>query len=76
MFKLYQKIRSWFLPKHEGPFGWSPEEFVKARRWAKSQPHPTVPQLSLWDFVNSNHIDSEYKLSEINKIKQNSKSTI
>ncbi len=76
MFKLYQKIRSWFLPKHEGTFGWSPEEFVKARRWAKTQPHPTVPQLSLWDFVNSNHIDSEYKLNEINKIKQNSKSTI
>ena len=76
MFKLYQKIRSWFLPKHEGLFGWSPEEFVKARRWAKTQPHPTVPQLSLWDFVNSNHIDSEYKLNEINKVKRNSKSTI
>jgi|TARA_Y100000389_G_scaffold87099_1_gene83706 hypothetical protein len=76
MFKLYRKIRNWFLPKHEGPFGWSPEEFQKARRWAKSHPHPTVPQLSLWDFVNSNHIDSEYKLNEINKVKQNSKSTI
>lgn len=76
MFKLYQKIRSWFLPKHEGLFEWSPEEFVKARRWAKTQPHPSVPQLSLWDFVNSNHIDSEYKLNAINKVKQNSKTTI
>jgi len=76
MFKLYQKIRSWFLPKHEGSFGWSPEEFVKARRWAKTQPHPSVPQLSLWDFVNSNHIDSEYKLNAINKVKTNHNTSI
>ena len=76
MFKLYQKIRSWFLPKHEGTFGWSPEEFVKARRWAKTQPHPSVPQLSLWDFVSSNWIDSEYKLNEINKVKTNKNKSI
>ena len=42
MFKLLKKIRNWFIPYHEGPFGWSPEEFKKARRWAKNQPHPKL----------------------------------
>ena len=70
--KIIRRVRSWFLPKHEGKFEYSPEGFVKARRWAKNQPHPKFPDhpsYSLWDHVNNNHIDSEYKLSEINKVK-------
>lgn len=79
MFKLLKKIKNWFLPVYEGAFGWSPEEFKKARRWSKNQPHPKFPdhpRMSLWDFVDNNFIDSEMKLHEINKVKQNSKSTI
>jgi len=72
MFNLIKKIRGWFLLKHEGPFEYSPEGFVKAKRWAKTQPHPKFPLAvahSLWGYVNCNWIDSEYKLHEINKVK-------
>ena len=72
--KLFYLLRNWirsfFIPSHEGPFGWSPEEFKKARRWSMNQPHPKFPdhpRMSLWDYVNNNWIDSEYKLHEINK---------
>ena len=79
MFKLLKKIKNWFLPVHEGAFGWSPEEFKKAKRWAKNQPHPKFPdhpRMSLWDYVSNNWIDSEYKLHEINKVKTKKKKSI
>ena len=72
MIKLIRKVKSWFQAKHEGEFPYSPEGFVKARRWAKNQPHPKLPDhpsQSLWNYVESNWIDSEYKLHEINKVK-------
>jgi len=76
MFNLIRKAKNWFAPKHDGAYGWSPEEFTKARRWAKNQPHPEHPRWSLWDYVDSNWIDSEYKLNEINKVKTNKKKAI
>ena len=79
MFNLIKKIRGWFLRKHEGEFEYSPEGFVKAKRWAKTQLHPndqaTYSQ-SLWSYVNGNWIDSEYKLHEINKVKTNKNKAI
>ena len=54
--KLWRKIKDFFFIDHEGPFGWSPEEFKKAKRWAKNQPHPKFPDhpsYSLWDYVNN-----------------------
>ena len=77
--KILRKIRSWFLPKHKGAFKYSPEGFIKAKRWAKNQPHPNLPDhpsQSLWDYVKSNWIDSEYKLNEINKVKTNKNKTV
>jgi len=77
--KLIRKIKNWFLPKHEGEFKYSPEGFVKAMRWSKNQLHPKFPnhpRLSLWDYVNNNWIDSEFKLHEINKVKTNKNKTI
>mgnify|MGYP001252215835 FL=1 len=77
--KILRKIRSWLLPKHDGEFEYSPEGFTKARRWAKNQPHPHLPDhpaRSLWDYVSGNWIDSEYKLNEINKVKTNKNKTI
>ena len=72
--KLFYLFRNWirglFTPEYEEPFGWSPEDFNKARRWARNQPHPKFPdhpRMSLWDYVSNNWIDSEYKLHEINK---------
>lgn len=74
--KFLYSLMNWFrrlgVLHHEGLFEWTPEDFTKARRWAKNQDHPHFPghpRLSLWDHVNSNFIDSEYKLHEINKRK-------
>jgi hypothetical protein len=72
MYNLIKKIKGWFLLKHPGPYGWSPKEFAKARRWAKTQPHPKYPLhsvYSLWSYVNRSGVESEYKLQEINKVK-------
>lgn len=72
MYNLIKKIRSWFLPEHNGPYGWSAKEFQSARRWAKTQPHPKYPLHSvhsLWSYVNRRGVESEYKLHEINKVK-------
>jgi len=63
---------SCFLKKHPGPYGWSAKEFSKARRWAKTQPHPKHPdnlKYSLWGYVNISGVETEYKLSTINKVK-------
>ena len=80
---MKNKIINWTRELFLGPFNlftnnddfeYSPEGFVKARNWAKDKPHPKFPDdphYSLWDYVNNNWIDSEYKLSEINKIKTN-----
>jgi|TARA_B100001173_G_scaffold257585_1_gene230017 hypothetical protein len=85
LYKIKNWIRGFFLnpfgllPEHQGAFGWSPKEFKKAKRWAKNQPHPKFPDhpsYSLWDYVNNNWIDSEYKLNEINKIKTKKKKSI
>jgi hypothetical protein len=76
MVKLIRKVKSWFLPVHDGEFPYSPEGFVKAKRWAKNQPHPYIKNQSLWSFVDSGWIDSEHKLHEINKVKTNQNKSI
>tara|TARA_R100001509_G_C4845657_1_gene208203 strand:- start:21 stop:269 length:249 start_codon:yes stop_codon:yes gene_type:complete len=76
---IWRQIKDFFFIGHEGAFGWSPEEFKKAKRWAKNQPHPKFPdhpRMSLWDYVSNNWIDSEYKLHEINKVKTKKKKSI
>ena len=64
-------LRKWFTPKYKNitEFEYSPSGFQKAKRWAKAQPHPFLINITLWDFVDSGWIDSEYKLHEINKAK-------
>lgn len=71
---MLKKLKNWLFPNFpDGDFVWSPEGFELAKRWAKRHPHPQHPDhpsLSLWDYVNGNWIDSEYKLHEINKRKR------
>jgi hypothetical protein len=69
---MFKVLRKWFTPSYKNinKFDYSPEGFQKAKRWAKAQPHPFLINLTLWDYVDSGWIDSEYKLHEINKIKQ------
>ena len=54
---MFRLLRKWFTPSYKEiqKFEYSPSGFEKAKRWAKGQPHP----------------DSEHKLNEINKAKQN-----
>jgi hypothetical protein len=68
MKRIVRKIRSWFTPTPTVPFSWSVEDFETAKRWAKSQPYPEQPKLSLWDKVNGENQrqDSAYTLAAIN----------
>mgnify|MGYP006906402832 FL=1 len=70
---MFRLLRKWFTPSYKDiqKFEYSPRGFEKAKRWAKGQPHPEVEHLSLWSYVDKNWIDSEHKLTEINKAKQN-----
>ena len=56
---MFRLLRKWF----------GASKFHKAKRWAKSQPHPFLNNLSLWDYVHNNWIDPEHKLHQINKKK-------
>ena len=79
IYKIIRKIKSFFITDHTGPFPYSTDGFIKAKRWAKNQPHPKLPDhpsQSLWNYVSSNWIDSEYKLNEINKVKTKSNKAI
>ena len=72
---MLRLIRSWFTPTYKDieQFEWSSNGFKKAKRWAKTQPHPEMPDnsgLTLWDFVKGDWLDSEHKLHQINKIKK------
>ena len=72
IYNLLRKLKGLFIINHNGAFPYSTEGFNKAKRWAKNQSHPNLPDhpsQSLWDYVQSNWIDSEYKLNEINKVK-------
>ena len=68
---MFRLLRKWFTPNYKNihKFEYSPSGFQKAKRWAKGQPHPFLINLTLWDYVDSGFIDSEYKLHEINKAK-------
>lgn len=53
----------------EGPLTWTVDDFEKAKRWAKSKPHPMNPKLTFWDYIYSkSRYDSAELLCEINKV--------
>ena len=61
-------LRSLFVKKPKAPFPYSVKGFRDARRWAMSQPHPYVPELSLWDHAKTiAGPESAIKLHVINK---------
>jgi len=60
-------IRSWFTKNPTREYRWCPKDFESAKKWAKSQPHPHQINLSLWDYVSSDRLESEEKLSIINQ---------
>ena len=75
---MLRLLRSWFKPKYKNikEFEYSAKGFTQAKRWAKTQPHPFLINLTLWDYVDNAFINSEYKLYEINKSKEENERTV
>ena len=65
--RLIRKIKRVFITPPQQEFQWSPEEFNRAKKWAKSQDDPDNPNKSLWDRVYSPRLESEEILHELNK---------
>lgn len=64
---LIRYIRSFFVKKPDRKLTWSVDDFKWAKRWAKTQPHPTMKNKTLWDAVYSPRFDGTEVLHEINK---------
>lgn len=64
---LIRYIRSFFVKKPDRKLTWSTSDFEWGKRWAKTQPHPTMKNKTLWDAIYSPRFDSTEILNEINK---------
>jgi hypothetical protein len=68
MRKLIRSIKSLFVSTPIAPYTWSVEDFEAAKKWAKTQSHPTDSKRSLWDYANqSSFDDSSYILARVNE---------
>lgn len=65
--KILLWVRRFFVKTPSRELKWSAADFNLGRRWAKSQPHPTQRNKTLWDKVYSNREDSTETLHKINK---------
>lgn len=64
---LIRYIRSLFVKKPDRKLTWGVNDFNWGKRWAKTQPHPTVKNKTLWDAIYNPRFDSTEVLHEINK---------
>jgi len=65
--KLLLWIRQLFTKTPTKKLTWSVEDFNLGKRWAKSQPHPTHKNKTLWDKVHNIREDSCETLHKLNK---------
>lgn len=65
--KLLLLVRQLFAKTPTKKLTWSVEDFKLGKRWAKSQPHPTQKNKTLWDKVYDIREDSTETLHNINK---------
>ena len=63
---LMMKIKGWFVEKPTRKLTWSCEDYVLAKQWAVTQPHPFIKGKTLWDFVYDKQ-DSAYTIDNLNK---------
>lgn len=47
-FRILERL---FVKKPAEKIKWTPEDYVKAKKWAVTQPHPFKKGKTLWDFV-------------------------
>ena len=64
--KILMTIRSLFVKRPTEKLIWTCENYVWAKKWAKTQPHPFKKNHTLWDFVYDKH-ESTYTIDNLNK---------
>lgn len=64
---LIRLIRGFFVKKPNRKLTWTVRDFQWGKKWAKTQPHPTIKNKTLWDAIYSPRFDSTEVLHEINK---------
>jgi hypothetical protein len=65
--KILLWIRQLFAKTPTNKLTWSVKDFELGKLWAKSQPHPTQKNKTLWDKVYDIREDSTQTLHNINK---------
>jgi hypothetical protein len=56
-----------FVKRPNVPLHWTYEDFQRAKAWAKTQPHPSNPKLTYWDYIYSYRVDSVDVLMQVNQ---------
>jgi len=64
--KILMTVRSFFIKRPTKKLTWSCEDYVWAKKWAKTQPHPFKKNKTLWDFVYDKY-ESTYTIDNLNK---------
>jgi len=65
--KIKRFVLGLFVKKPNVPLNWTVEDFQRAKAWAKTQPHPSNPKLTYWDYIYSNRVDSVDVLMQVNQ---------
>jgi|LauGreDrversion4_2_1035121.scaffolds.fasta_scaffold276648_3 hypothetical protein len=66
MLVLYRRFVSLFIKEPNECFGWSVEDFNKAKRYCKYKNHPASKKLTLWDYIYNQQDDSVWTLHKLN----------
>lgn len=64
--QIIMRIESLFVERPRTKLKWSPIDFEKGKRWAKTQPHPFLKDKTLWDLCEDRH-SSVYTVDNLNK---------
>jgi hypothetical protein len=60
------KLRGLFVKKPTKKLTWTCEDYVWAKNWAKTQPHPFKKNKTLWDLCYDKY-ESAYTIDNLNK---------
>jgi hypothetical protein len=64
--KILMTVKSFFVKRPTKKLIWSCENYVWAKKWAKTQPHPFKKNQTLWEFVYDKY-ESTYTIDNLNK---------
>lgn len=66
LFHLFLKIKSFFVQKPNRKLSWSVDDYNLAKKWSKTQKHPTLKFKTLWDYCEDRY-ESVYTIQNVNK---------